>query len=118
MNQYRMYKITECLLKVLNNCFCSMICFSRITQTRIAICPLLTYGSHLMLSVLFHQWLFFFYFFSNNYTCWLNMLHLITYIEWKTLEHKLKKTSILQWIMNFTLLRLNLQTSYILYFIS
>ena len=63
MNPYQ-FKIAECLLNVSNNCFCNMICFFRIPQTRIAIFPLLAFGSHIMPKVLFHQWFFFFLFFQ------------------------------------------------------
>ena len=63
MNPY-WFKNSECFLHVLKNCFCSMICFFRIPQTRIAIFPLLAYGSHIMLKVLFYQCFFSFLFFQ------------------------------------------------------
>ena len=69
MNPFR-FKIAECLLNVLNNCFYSRICIFKIPQTRIAIFPLLAYGSHIMAKVLFYQGFFFFFSsFSTNDPC-------------------------------------------------
>ena len=60
MNPYQI-KSAGYVWKLVNISFCSMISFSRIAQTRIAMFPLLTY---ILTKVLFHQWFFFFIFFQ------------------------------------------------------